>query len=426
MGNINLYKSSSASGPWRLVQENIQSPVTFDEAESGLTYYAVRDEGSDSDTMASDYKVISEPVYVFGPTDKVNSITFDDSTDLDGLIIKVTSTCGDASNHKVQVQINVKDTGWEDFAQVEIGSDIQAKYTPAEADGLTGGSQIKFRAYIFNTTNVNYRTNNSEEYVYTLGDIGDMNIYIDIPIPSNKNIAKKNFALRKELGRYSSNITKFSYKASLDGDDIFSSDNLENLYLPCLTSDFTIENQEGDVDTIYNKTFNGAKMLVASINIMGTTINKQINIKYIDINTRKEITGDVNFIFTQLDVIGTNVKRLYFNANSIPSNNSYYVIILNTTDVINGEASLYIRTTKANNNFSCISEGVTSTNRLFGNTFKDIARFAITDVRTSSNNRINISFAFSSGMYSAKQMIIVKSSVLTTNSKIESDVVDYS
>lgn len=179
MGNINLYKSSSASGPWSLVKENIQSPVTFDEAASGLIYYAVRDEGNGSDTEASEYKVISEPVYVFGSTDKVSNITFDDATDLDSLIVKVTSACEDASNHKVQVQVNVKDTGWKDLAQVEIGSDIQATYTPTEEDGITEGSQIKFRAYIFNTTNANYRTNYSEEYVYTLNIDTNIDVQFD-------------------------------------------------------------------------------------------------------------------------------------------------------------------------------------------------------------------------------------------------------
>ena len=176
MGNINLYKSSSASGPWSLVQSNISTPVTFEEATGGSLYYAVRDEGNGSNIKPSDYKVISEPVYVFKSTDKVNSITFDDTTDLNSLIIKVTSTCGNTSNHKVQVQINVKNTGWKNFTQVAIGSNIQAKYTTAATDGVTEGSQIKFRAYIFNTTNANYRTNDSAEYVYTLNIDSNINV----------------------------------------------------------------------------------------------------------------------------------------------------------------------------------------------------------------------------------------------------------
>lgn len=168
MGNINLYKSSSASGPWSLVQSNISTPITFKEATGGSLYYAVRDEGNGSNIKPSDYKVISKPVYVFKSTDKINSITFDDTTNMSILFLKVTSTCGDTSNHKVQIEINIKNTGWKKFTQVAIGSNIRASYITAPLDGVTEGSQIKFRAYIFNTTNANYRTNNSAEYVYTL------------------------------------------------------------------------------------------------------------------------------------------------------------------------------------------------------------------------------------------------------------------
>lgn len=168
MGNINLYKSSSASGPWNLVKSNISSPFTITENTGGSLYYAVRDEGNGSNIKPSNYKVISSPVYVFKSTDKINNITFDDTTDLNSLIVKITSTCGNTSNHKVQVQINIKNTGWKNFTRVAIGTNIQAKYTTASSDGVIEGSQIKFRAYIFNTTNANYKTNNSSEYTYTL------------------------------------------------------------------------------------------------------------------------------------------------------------------------------------------------------------------------------------------------------------------
>lgn len=176
MGNINLYKSTTGNAPWSLVKENVQSPVTITENTGGSLYYAVRDEGDGNNIEPSNYKVISKPVYVFKSTDKVSKITFDDTTDVNSLIIKVISTCGDKSNHKVQIEKNVKNTGWKKFAQVAIGSNIQAKYTTAATDGVTEGSQIKFRAYIFNTTNVNYRTNNSAEYVYTLNIDSNINV----------------------------------------------------------------------------------------------------------------------------------------------------------------------------------------------------------------------------------------------------------
>lgn len=179
MGNINLYKSTNGQAPWSLVKENIQNPVTITESTGGSVYYAVRDEGDGANIEPSEYKIISKPVYVFKSTDKVSKITFDDTTDLNSLIVKVTSTCGNTSNHKVQVQINVKNTGWKNFAQVAIGSNIQAKYTTAATDGVTEGSQIKFRAYIFNTTNTNYRTNNSAEYVYTVTNIDISNITVN-------------------------------------------------------------------------------------------------------------------------------------------------------------------------------------------------------------------------------------------------------
>ena len=168
MGNINLYKSTTGKAPWTLVKENITSPVTITESTGGSLYYAVRDEGDSGNIEPSDYKIISKPVYVFKSTDKISNITFDDKTDINSLIVKVTSTCGDTANHKVQVQINVKNTGWKNFTKVAIGANIQARYTTAATDGVTEGNQIKFRAYIVNNSNANYRTNNSAEYVYTL------------------------------------------------------------------------------------------------------------------------------------------------------------------------------------------------------------------------------------------------------------------
>lgn len=168
MGNINLYKSTTGKAPWSLVKENIASPVTITESTGGSLYYAVRDEGNGSNIKPSNYKVISKPVYVFKSTDKVNNIAFDDTTNMSALNLKVTSTCGDASNHKVQIEINVKNTGWKKFQQVAIGANVNAAYIAAPLDGVTEGDQIKFRAYIFNTSNSNYRTANSAEYVYTL------------------------------------------------------------------------------------------------------------------------------------------------------------------------------------------------------------------------------------------------------------------
>lgn len=186
MGNINLYKSTTGNAPWSLVKENVTSPVTITESTGGSLYYAVRDEGNGGNIEPSAYKVISKPVYVFKSTDKVSKITFDDKTDLNSLILKVTSTCGNTSNHKVQIQINVKNTGWKNLAQVAIGTNIQAKYTTAATDGVTEGSQIKFRAYIFNTSNASYRTNNSAEYAYTLEyDEGAPVINGDLPIDSS-------------------------------------------------------------------------------------------------------------------------------------------------------------------------------------------------------------------------------------------------
>ena len=170
MGNINLYKSSSASGPWSLVKSNISSPVTITENTGGSLYYAVRDEGNGGNIKPSDYKIISKPVYVFKSTDKVNNITFDDTTDINALIVKINSTC-DLSTARVYVEYNPKNTGWKTLGVTTVGSNKTLKYTKAATDKIGEGDTIQVRAYIADSTQSlvnNFRTNYTQNYTYTL------------------------------------------------------------------------------------------------------------------------------------------------------------------------------------------------------------------------------------------------------------------